>query len=408
GVGSLIEVSDWSLSISRIIDGVNTYNEEHPNNKIVFNPNESIGKFTDEIGQTTPQKLSNKENKSVEVPIFNFKDNLLNELSSGAWAIRVGDAYVNKAKIVLPPDKAVKWFYKGKNYSATTFVLTQSGLYMAYDPTKSQAYNFEIAKSISNSDTEVSDRGAFAYFKYDDGEFIPVNSNVKDSNTGVYFLDESDLMAAMGNVKVVVKDDGGNEQKYLVTKKGFLVREEDAAVRSPYNKNYIYSRSSDEYIPTYIPTYDSNGKIISLSETREYPGVLIETTTGQFLTGESNVEYDFYYDESNNMFVSDYYINDINSYLHNTISKGCHERVGEIAGAKNASRGVNIVLQEGQFIESFDVDDGKLIPKTDAAKVLLREISEEANQGNDDLKTKTENDSDSILFYINGYLLNTV
>ena len=93
-----------------------------------------------------------------------FKDGFVSQMSPLGLALRVGDAYVSKAKIFLPDGKKVSWKYNGKYYSSNMLVLTQAGVYMAFD-SNATYYN----SNISNDDnTESSNYGAFMYFTLED------------------------------------------------------------------------------------------------------------------------------------------------------------------------------------------------------------------------------------------------
>ena len=398
GVVELISPQDWSFSVEKIMDAVNTYNEQFGNansTPITFDIS-SLGTVTDTKVTTSPQKLLDKTTGIYTTNSFDFVGDLLTELSSMGLALRIGDAYVNKAKGHLPDGKTLSWTYNGQLYVADTLVLTQAGVYMAYDPTQAEYFNNGLT---NNEATEASRYGAFMYFTKDaDGNFVPWNPNNTDAKyeqdaDGSYVITDQNsdcLMGKMGATKVEVVLANGSIGKFVVLDNGY------------YEKDGNY----------YEIDIDSNGNVVVTEITEDMAGYdvisqgnPIITTTGQFLAGESNVSYDFevvlveQIDGSiQSVLKSVYKIGDITLFPFNSIEKGIAERVGEIATAGKINRAVDVVINQEQFNKYFEVVDGKVV-----AKIIDGEINYGQIYINEIYSISNKSRNASINFTINGF-----
>lgn len=411
GVVDLTSSPDWSFSIEKIQDAVNTYNEANPDSTIDFNT-ENLGAKTNQKVTTSQQKLIDKSTEVYKTTAFDFLDTFKQKLSTLGLSLRVGDAYVNKAKVILPEGQEVKWVYKGKNYSSNMLVLTQSGVYMAYDPNATVYFDNGTLNTV---DTESSHYGAFMYFqKNEDGTFTPWNHKSTDTNpinystdiNGAFIINGSNeecLMSTMGSSEVEVEVDG-QKIKYNILNNGYYsmeIKKEDV------NGNKIIV--DKKY---YDIKYDSKGNATVTEITkldRRYSiasqGNKINSTTGQFLAGESNVTYEFddytinIDGEKTHYIKSTYKVGDIKLFPYNTIDKGIVERVGEIATAKGINRIADIVIEDSQFKQYFSIVDGEVV----ANSVKPGEINYGQIYIDHILATSTEEINKTIEFTINGY-----
>lgn len=387
GVSDLTSSSDWAFSIEKISEAVNLYNSKNPNNPIIFD----IGVFGELTGQkveTSPQKVKKSNKQPYETNQIKFKDNLVEQLASLGLALRVGDAYVNKAKVYLSKDQTLKWSYNGKTYSTNMLVLTQTGAFMAYDANATY-YNSKISNNV---DTESSNYGAFIYFKMDEnGNYVPwsADPNFKvEKKDGVFIIDDSNsscLMSKFGELEHNFRLIDGREEKLLVLDNGYYKKIDGDNVKY-YN---VIEHKDGVYELEEIDETNSNySSVIS--------GNTISATSGQFLAGESNVSYSYFDDEG--VLVSEYYVNDIEFFPFNTLDKGIVERVGEIATASGIKRAVDVIFDEKQFNEYFEVIDGCVVVKgknggIDYGKIFIDEI----------IRISGKSDNIDIKFSINGY-----
>ena len=228
GVSSLVSSADWAFSIEKIVDAVNTYNHNigfQTGNIISFNSS-VFGSWDGSKVETSPQKVKDAPKNKYEAIAVKFSNNILSRLANFGISLRVGDAYVNKAKIKLPEGKEVTWSYNGKNYSSRTLVLTQSGVYMAFDSSAAQYYDIRD----NTADTESSMFGAFIYLKPDgNGGFVPWSPvegiEFKTDENGSFVIDESNnscLLSSMGVSKAEFKLSDRSRVKYVILDNGYF------------------------------------------------------------------------------------------------------------------------------------------------------------------------------------------
>ena len=455
GIASLISQADFSLGIRMIEAGAQakgvTFNIDSGMSQ--YGTEIGIGKDTSNLAETSPQKGLGK--KPGNVKVVELDEQTFGELSTSGFALRVGDAYVSKAKIQL--ETPIQWTYKGVTYTANYAVLTQTGKYMLYDTSTSEIFE-GMPEDIKSDNCETVDPNAFIYAELVDGELVPCVREDGVLKAGTFEKDESGsyviadsydenngpFMSTMGKAKVErkgTKTDSESGITYIRDAKDGSLREATAeeAASKVENVEYIITYNTDtksggfiyvpkgsdgvEYYYAEVPStssdhwsyrregdtyysYDSeNGeRVISKGEYEAVVGVPLKKSTGQFLAGESNVTYTFEYGtfeskstgETTKGLISTYKVGNLEEFTYNAISKGIEERVGEVGGAHNINRIVNVEFSEAEFSEHFEiVENGEgqkvVIPRDSYAEAYVKKII--------NLRANFK----SIVFALNGY-----
>ena len=410
GVGILTEGNDWALCIEKIQRAVDTHNKHQGATQLTFNL-ENIGRYDGTTVETTSlQKI--KKPKTLSKAIVKkviYSQDFIEAMTTKAFALRVGDAFVSKAKITL--ETPVTWVYDGKTYTASEAILTQSGYYMLYDKS-----NSVLSTKFNNSaESETADIGAFAYFTLVNGELVPcmlrtetisvngqsveikrfevLDEYVKENGAFVFTESDNPFMSTMGPLTAKAKIDG-KDVKLSITEQGYYLDKQSDGIKLYYQRdsdnNYTlkYSVKEKDGIVSYY-SYDSenNETILSVDNIESLVGKIVTVSTGQFLAGESNVEYEFYRGtitnkttlETLNGLIAEMIIKNPESFIYNALDKGINERLGELKGASNIERIVNIRFDSSQgFDEMFEVIeiDGKkcIAAKNRAGEIYLESI----------------------------------
>ena len=382
GVVKLNHAADWMLCIQKVDSAITAYNND-PNrvgSQIVFDKTSftsSDSSINIDYANLQGTEVTSGQKDLKKAPFFakkiEFNQELLSRMASMGLAIRVGDAYVSKAKINL--DEPISWVYNGKTFTATKVILTEAGVYMAYDPTSAVYFD----NLFNSGETESNQYGAFIYLKQlDDGSFVPWNppkrnqsgelvesTHIYNKNeTGAFVIDSEECLMTLtgasvrkiGNVEYQILDNGYYQVEH---------KNQDTGV-----KTYTYYKFDE-----------INGVMVELTseeliQNNVTDGKLVFSTGGQFLSGESNIEYWFDVKEflvrvknketgeietqTKTYYYSEYTIEDITSFRYNTIEKGIAERIGEIASAAGLEHMVNIRF-EGNLSNYFEIRDGVIV-----------------------------------------------
>ncbi|MDD6272334.1 MAG: hypothetical protein PUA90_02305 [bacterium] len=180
GVGKLDQETDWAFSIDKIQSAIMKY-KAATGIELTFDVSKFGVQLTEKVQTYSTQKVLGGPKVQVNTTEFIFKDGMMEELSTKGLALRVGDAYVTKARVEL--DTPVRWMSPdGKIHESSVLVLTQTGAYMAYDPTVTALYD-ETGRQVNSDETEVREAGGFAYFWMgEDGKPYPWDPK---SETGI-------------------------------------------------------------------------------------------------------------------------------------------------------------------------------------------------------------------------------
>ena len=377
GVGNLSSEGDWSYSVSKIRSALEIMNKASGEN-ITLNL-ENIGGYetlettnTDSVQKITKDANGNKIKTKLKVsgiPRITFEEGVLNDLEIMSLAIRMGDAYVTKANVKL--EEPIRWVgIDGKTYSTDLLVLTQAGVYMAYDATQTAI----STKYKQTDDTETSVESAYIYLtKTEDGRYVPWQEGYGVDAEGRYTNVKDSLMYAE-DAKIEIKG-----EKLTLTENGYCYKAEG-------DDRIYYKLDKNENVEE-VETISKE----KIQEAEEKYGKTLRTSTGKFLVGESNVSYNV--DVRGNVLVSTYKIGDIEIFQSNTISKGILERIGEIATSRNVNHEVNVEFKEEQFMNNFMQIGDKYIGITPAAQKYIKDMKK--------IKVKYNN----IKFTINGILI---
>ena len=282
---------------------------------------------------------------------------------------------------------------------------------MLYDKSKSV-----LSTKFNNSaESETADIGAFAYFTLVNGELVPcmlrtetisvngqsveikrfevLDEYVKENGAFVFTESDNPFMSTMGPLTAKAKIDG-KDVKLSITEQGYYLDKQSDGIKLYYQRdsdnNYTlkYSVKEKDGIVSYY-SYDSenNETILSVDNIESLVGKIVTVSTGQFLAGESNVEYEFYRGtitnkttlETLNGLIAEMIIKNPESFIYNALDKGINERLGELKGASNIERIVNIRFDSSQgFDEMFEVIeiDGKkcIAAKNRAGEIYLESI----------------------------------
>ena len=464
GIANLTSVADFSLGV-RMIEAATKvrrvdFHFDHGTSQ--YGTEIGIGHNTYQLVETSEQKgLGYKKGKVYGVDLF---DSARRELASSGFALRVGDAYVSKAKIKL--ETPIKWSYKVgdevRTYSADFAVLTQTGGYMLYDASTSEIFE-GLPDEFRCDNCETVDPYAFIYCEVVDGKLVPCireNGILKagdfEKKDGVFIIPENlteydgPFMSTMGKASIKLKtvfedhgryyrrlEDGSvieivtfdtkeldKEFSYVTyynpeTKKGgFVCSPSDnldyfySEIPNSPESHWSYRRDGDTYY-----SYDSvyGERVISAAEYNAAVGVPLKKSTGQFLAGESNVTYTFEYgtfinkstNKPVNGLISTYKVGNIEEFTENGISKGVKERVGEVGGAHNVQRIVNVEFSDEEFNEHFTLVEDKngtifVVPNSGdlyASEYISAIQSLESDYEN------SESVVDTVQFYLNGYMV---
>lgn len=368
GVGNLASEGDWSYSVSKIKSALEIMNKASGEN-ITLNL-ENIGGYetlettnTDSTQKITKDENGNKiktKSKVSGIPKIKFEEGVLNDLEIMSLAIRMGDAYVTKANVKL--EEPIRWVgIDGKTYSTDLLVLTQAGVYMAYDATQTAI----STKYKQTDDTETSVESAFIYLtKTEDGRYVPWKEGYGVDAEGRYTNVKDSLMYAE-DVKIKIKG-----EKLTLTENGYCYKTE--------GDNRIYYKLDKNGNVEEIETISKE----KIQEVEEKYGKTLRTSTGKFLVGESNVSYNV--DVRGDILVSIYKIGDIEIFQSNTISKGIEERIGEIATSRNITHEVNVEFKKEQFMSNFKQIGDKYIGITPTAQEYIKRITD-FNKENTDI-----------------------
>ena len=368
GVGNLSSEGDWSYSVSKIRSALEIMNKASGEN-ITLNL-ENIGGYetlktttTDSVQKITKDANGNKIKTKLKVsgiPRITFEEGVLNDLEIMSLAIRMGDAYVTKANVKL--EEPIRWVgIDGKTYSTDLLVLTQAGVYMAYDATQTAI----STKYKQTDDTETSVESAFIYLtKTEDGRYVPWKEGYGVDAEGRYTNVKDSLMYAE-DAKIEIKG-----EKLTLTENGYCYKTE--------GDNRIYYKLDKNGNVEEIETISKE----KIQEVEEKYGKTLRTSTGKFLVGESNVSYNV--EVIGDVLVSTYKIGDIEIFQSNTISKGIAERIGEIATSRNITHEVNVEFKEEQFMSNFKQIGDKYIGITPTAQEYIKRITD-FNKENTDI-----------------------
>ena len=467
GVGLLTEASDWALCVTKIQEAVAVYNANNPTNQVSFNLEKTIGTQASEtaprIKTTSEQKTSSKKlnGKKIQVQLdvrgVEFVPGFVKQMATKAFALRVGDAFVSKAKIQLETPK--RWTYNGVTYTATEAILTQTGRYMLYDKSRSDIHRMTEA-DYNSFDTETADQAAFIYFGYNSkGEFVPCrlddtgklvpyeSGEIAREADGTFKLtDDKSFMSLMDGATYVATINGVEIETVVTVNNYLQVSQEtkttmpDGETKTVTTSEYYtrvrsttpegklkidyalteYSKKVEEIGKNKTVTYyktDANGIKVEISES-EFLSVIgeeVRKSSGQFLSGESNVTYNFSRGTLEDItggktvagLISEMIIGDPSSFPYNAISKGLDERFGELLGALGIKRFVNIKFNNHEdferIFEVVEVDGKKFIrgrSDIDLGRVYQQGLSKIVSD-----YTKTGN---KIEIRIEGYALETV
>ena len=383
GVGNLSSAGDWSYSASKIRSALEIMNKASGEN-ITLNL-ENIGGYetlettnTDSVQKITKDANGNKIKGKLKLIVsgiqrITFKEGMLNDLEIMSLAIRMGDAYVTKANVKL--EEPIRWIgIDGKTYSTNLLVLTQAGVYMAYDATQTAI----STKYKQTDDTETSVESAFIYLtKTGDGRYVPWKEGYEVDEEGRYTNVKDSLMYAE-EAKIEIKN-----EKLTLTENGYCYKTE-GDYRIYYKIYYELDKSEN------VKEIETISKE-KIQEAEEKYGKTMRTSTGKFLVGESNVSYSV--DVRGNVLVSTYKIGDIEIFQSNTITKGIEERLGEIATSRHITHKVNIEFKEEQFMNNFMQIGDKYIGITPAAQEYIKNMKKNRIKYND------------IIITINGILI---
>lgn len=376
GVGNLASEGDWSYSVSKIRSALKAINGISGKNiRFIL---ENIGGIeTLETIQTNSKQKINKDAKGkkikskLKVPGIQriiFEEGVLNDLEIMSLAIRMGDAYVTKANVKL--EEPIKWVgTDGKTYSTDLLVLTQAGVYMAYDATQTAI----STKYKQTDDTETSVESAFIYLrKTKDGKFVPWKDGYGVDAEGKYTNVKDSLMYS----EPVKTKDGK-----ILTEEGYYYKEDKTAGTRTY-----YYKEGNAY--TEVETILKE----RYNEAEEKYGKTLLTSTGKFLVGESNVTYSV--EVRGDTLVSIYKIGDIEIFQNNTRSKGIYERLGEIATSRNIKHEVDIRFEGEQFESNFMKVGDRYVGITPIAQEYIAAIKD------------YQSDYEGIVLKINGVNIN--
>lgn len=376
GVGNLASEGDWSYSVSKIRSALKAINGISGKNiRFIL---ENIGGIeTLETIQTNSKQKINKDAKGkkikskLKVPGIQriiFEEGVLNDLEIMSLAIRMGDAYVTKANVKL--EEPIKWVgTDGKTYSTDLLVLTQAGVYMAYDATQTAI----STKYKQTDDTETSVESAFIYLrKTKDGKFVPWKDGYGVDAEGKYTNVKDSLMY----LEPVKTKDGK-----ILTEEGYYYKEDKTAGTRTY-----YYKEGNAY--TEVETILKE----RYNEAEEKYGKTLLTSTGKFLVGESNVTYSV--EVRGDTLVSIYKIGDIEIFQNNTRSKGIYERLGEIATSRNIKHEVDIRFEGEQFESNFMKVGDRYVGITPIAQEYIAAIKD------------YQSDYEGIVLKINGVNIN--
>ncbi len=431
GVGLLTSANDWALCVAKIQAAVDVYNSQLlPGQAKIHFDLSTIGVQSPIMDAKTDSKQKTTGEKvEASIKSVKFLDGFISEMATKAFALRVGDAFVNKAKIKL--DTPISWEYNGVKYTANEAILTQTGKYMLYDKSKSR-HNL-LEEGLNSDGTETYDRAAFAYFTLNsEGKLVPckvVDGVLVESECelvdGVFKItDETSFMSLMGAVKTKITLPDGSKIETKITEKSFFeheIKNDTETIKNYYKSEY----NEQDMIKTFSIKYFSvttkinkstskteyfkmneDGSKTTLTETEflSEVGKPIRKSTGQFLAGESNVYYNFFNGEIVDLtngiiksgLISEMIIGDASSFPYNAISKGLDERFGELFGAVGISRIVDIKFENfSDFSENFDIveKNGKhiIVPKTDLGRLYKSGI------------LKMISKYEGIEVYVNGY-----
>ena len=376
GVGNLASEGDWSYSVSKIRSALKAINGISGKN-IAFTLGNIGGIETLETIQTNSKQKINKDAKGkkikakLKVPGIQriiFEEGILNDLEIMSLAIRMGDAYVTKANVKL--EEPIRWVgTDGKTYSTDLLVLTQAGVYMAYDATQTAV----STKYKQTDDTETSVESAFIYLrKTKDGKFVPWKDGYKVDTEGKYTNVKDSLMYS----EPVKTKDGK-----ILTEEGYYYKEDKTAGTRTY-----YYKEGNAY--TEVETILKE----RYNEAEEKYGKTLLTSTGKFLVGESNVTYSV--EVRGDTLVSIYKIGDIEIFQNNTRSKGIYERLGEIATSRNIKHEVDIRFEGEQFESNFMKVGDRYVGITPIAQEYIAAIKD------------YQSDYEGIVLKINGVNIN--